>query len=46
MIDQFGSTTQSQPREVYSIQYEFNEQGLPTQAVSTGVVLRYEYESH
>ncbi|RYC69846.1 hypothetical protein [Spirosoma sordidisoli] len=46
MIDNFGSPTQAQPRDVYTIQYEFNEQGLPTRAVSPGVVLRYEYESY
>lgn len=45
MIDQFGSASPAQPRDVYSIQYEFNEQGLPTRAVSPGVILRYEYES-
>jgi hypothetical protein len=44
MIDKFGSPSQGQPRDIYSIQYEFNEQGLPTRAVSPGVVLRYEYE--
>ncbi|GAB3752399.1 hypothetical protein [Spirosoma pomorum] len=45
MIDNFGASTQAQPRDIYTIQYEFNEQGLPTRAVSPGVVLRYEYES-
>ena len=46
MIDHFGTPSQGQPRDVYSVQYEFNEQGLPTRATSPGVVLRYEYESY
>lgn len=44
IIDQFGSPSPAQPRDAYSIQYEFNEEGLPTRAVSPGVILRYEYE--
>ena len=46
MIDKLGTSSEGQPRDIYSIQYEFNEQGLPTRAVSPGVVLRYEYESY
>lgn len=46
MIDNFGTPTQGLPRDQYTIQYEYNEQGLPTRAVAPGMVLRFEYESY
>lgn len=41
-----GTPTQSQPQDQYTIQYEYNAQGLPIRAITSNTELRFEYESY
>lgn len=46
VTDNLGTPMQSQPRDQYTIQYEYNAQGLPTRAVTLNTELRFEYENY